>query len=565
MNHRTIRTLFSVVFLFLLSRCEVFAFQNGEEYRSLGILSSRMVVWFVAQLHLLFAAFVLGVPIFSVIIEYIGVYKRDTRYDRLAREFITLTITAYSVTALLGGLLLFVLIAFYPGFFNYLSSVFYSTMIFYGLLFLAETVTLYFYYYSWESLGENKVIHLSLGVLLNLIGLTLMFVANSWATFMMSPSGIDMETGALTGLWEAVNNPTWMPVNIHRLIGNIAFGGAVVAAYGAIRFLLSETKEEKAHYDWMGHTGNLIAISALIPLPFAGYWLGKEIYDYNQAMGIRMMGDLFSWLFIIQASMVGVIFLGTNYYLWSGMNRISGAEVFKPVRPLLVAVLILCIGVWMTPHTLFGMEKILSNHHPTLGVLGLMSAKNSAVNIIILVTFFTFFLYRRATTGAAGEGVRGSRLQIAVLLVAGILVIAIGVVGYIPKYSGEIRINTLTPAQVIIVLFSMCLVTGFDVVRLKNRSAPAKIEWGNMTNRSQYILILIAVTFTSLMGLMGYARSGIRENWHVYGVVEDTSVDAFTPTLGYAMDYISQIMVVFVLLLVLIFWLRGLQRGDGDQ
>ena len=34
------------------------------------------------------------------------------------------------------------------------------------------------------------------------------------------------------------------------------------------------------------------------------------------------------------------------------------------------------------------------------------------------------------------------------------------------------------------------------------------------------------------MGLMGYVRSGLRQHWHVYGVVRDTSVDAFTPTLG---------------------------------
>ena len=48
----------------------------------------------------------------------------------------------------------------------------------------------------------------------------------------------DEETGAFIGtLWQAVNNFTWMPVNIHRLIGNIAFGGAIVGAYAAFRFL----------------------------------------------------------------------------------------------------------------------------------------------------------------------------------------------------------------------------------------------------------------------------------------------------------------------------------------
>ena len=48
------------------------------------------------------------------------------------------------------------------------------------------------------------------------------------------------------------------------------------------------------------------------------------------------------------------------------------------------------------------------------------------------------------------------------------------------------------------------------------------------------MLIFIAVTFTWLMGLMGYVRSGLKQHWHVYGVIRDNSPDAFTPTLGFA-------------------------------
>ena len=36
-------------------------------YRNFPILGSRLAVWAVAQLHLNFAAFILGVPIFAVI------------------------------------------------------------------------------------------------------------------------------------------------------------------------------------------------------------------------------------------------------------------------------------------------------------------------------------------------------------------------------------------------------------------------------------------------------------------------------------------------------------------
>ena len=57
------------------------------EYRRFPVVGSRVAIWVVAQLHLLFAAFVLAVPIFAVIIEFIGFRTKDPRYDELAHEF----------------------------------------------------------------------------------------------------------------------------------------------------------------------------------------------------------------------------------------------------------------------------------------------------------------------------------------------------------------------------------------------------------------------------------------------------------------------------------------------
>jgi cytochrome bd ubiquinol oxidase subunit I len=55
-------------------------------YRSFPLIGSRLAVWAVAQLHLNFAAFILGVPIFAVIIEIIGWRTGEARYDWLSHE-----------------------------------------------------------------------------------------------------------------------------------------------------------------------------------------------------------------------------------------------------------------------------------------------------------------------------------------------------------------------------------------------------------------------------------------------------------------------------------------------
>ncbi|MCH7991303.1 MAG: hypothetical protein IIC35_02630, partial [Gemmatimonadetes bacterium] len=48
-----------------------------REYGDFPIIGSRAAVWIAAQLHLFFAAFVLGVPMFAVVAEAIGIFAQD--------------------------------------------------------------------------------------------------------------------------------------------------------------------------------------------------------------------------------------------------------------------------------------------------------------------------------------------------------------------------------------------------------------------------------------------------------------------------------------------------------
>ncbi|MPZ21405.1 MAG: hypothetical protein GEV06_26455, partial [Luteitalea sp.] len=99
------------------------------EYRTVPVVGSRVAIWAVAQLHLLFAAFVLAVPLFAFIIEVIGYKTGDLRYDRLAYEFTKLLSVSFSLTATFGAFLTFMLIILYPKFTNYLMSVFSPTFL----------------------------------------------------------------------------------------------------------------------------------------------------------------------------------------------------------------------------------------------------------------------------------------------------------------------------------------------------------------------------------------------------------------------------------------------------
>jgi cytochrome bd ubiquinol oxidase subunit I len=534
------------------------------EYRTFPVVGSRVAIWSVAQLHLLFAAFVLAVPLFAFIIEAIGYKTKDPRYDRLAQEFTKLLSVSFSLTATFGAFLTFMLVILYPKFTNYLMSVFSPTFLPYVLLFFAEAFFLYTYYYGWGKF--HPLVHLGLGLGLNLVGTSIMFIANAWLTFMMSPRGVS-ETGAVLSVWDAIYNYTWMPINVHRVIANIAFGGSVAAAYAAFKFLQAETDEERAHYDWMGYIGNFVAISAFLPLPFAGYWLAKEIYAFSQTLGLTMMGGAFSWLFIIQAVLIGNLFLAANYYLWLGMGRVEGVQPLQKFIKYLLIGIAICFAVWATPRSIIAtvseVRAMGGSSHPILGYLGVMSAKNTAVNILILTTFMSFLLYRRTGKIATVPWARfGHAAQLAIFATAASIVIFLGVYGYFVEATVRIRLSV---PQVSSVLIAMVSITAIDVFLFRGATRTGEVRWGRIPRISQYVLIFIAVTFTWLMGLMGYVRSGLRQHWHVYGVIRDTSVDAFTPTLGFATKVVSVTVIEFFLLIGVVFWIASLHdRPDFE-
>ena len=407
---------------------------------------------------------------------------------------------------------------------------------------------------------------MSIGLVLNTVGLTLMFVANAWTSFMMSPSGVDA-AGAITGtVWEATRNPLWNPLNLHRFLANIAYGGAIVGGYAAYMFLAEKRAEAKAHYDWMGYTSNFIAIIGFLPLPFAGYWLMAEIYAYSQQMGITAMGGILAWLFIIQAVLIGTIMLAANYYLWSGLMRTDrGAEYAKYVKYIAVVI----VGgflVWVTPHSLVltpsELQVLGGTNHKVLGPLGIMPAKNTAVNLMLVMTFLSFQMFYRSSRVATVSWAKQGNMVIIALYVIGIAnIVGAGVYGYFTPTVYKVGASVPQVTTTLMIIVASVVI---DVLMLRGAKTE-KVHWGRMSERSQYALFVLPVAFTWLMGLMGYIRSSLRTNWHIYTIMKDNSSEAYIPTIGEAGNTITAITLGFMAIMVFVFWLSRLGATKQDE
>ncbi|MCA9480071.1 MAG: hypothetical protein KC545_06905, partial [Nitrospira sp.] len=174
----------------------------------------------------------------------------------------------------------------------------------------------------------------------------------------------------------------------------------------------------------------------------------------------------------------------------------------------MLIVLLLCLGVWMTPHSLVASleeaRKMGGTHHPLLGVFGVMSAKMTVSNLMILVTFMSFIMYWRAgKVETAGWAKAAKAIMGALLVLAGIAVVVLGVWGYF--VPAIIRINYFSVAQVLIVLFIMITFTPLTALLMKSAKTTTEMVWGKMPIRAGYSLVLNAVMVILLMSLMGYA------------------------------------------------------------
>lgn len=430
--------------------------------------------------------------------------RENPQVERLAHECMKVVAVCYSFTALSGGFFLLLLVAYYPSFISWLIRGFNDlTTVWYPIVFVIETMFMYLYYYMWDPMNNTgrKATHLVLGILLNIAGITLLVLMDAPAAFMLTPTKMAGSLKEIAAFGESawIHNFTWWPLNFHRLVGNLTYGGFVVAFIGALMFLWSDKEEDRAYYDWQGYIGNALGLGFMLPLPIMGYIYAKEVYMYDAAIGMYIMSDRLSMFMLMQGLLIGFLFIGANYYMWISVKRVEGHEKYLTPMKVGFVLLFICSAIWYSPRHFFatmmlepgmlpaGMTKeayLAATELPgPLSIFALMQAKNTAATFMVLISLCNYIIYRIACT-------------------------------------------------------------------------KGKIVYGKVNPLSQYILVFLVFSDIWLMTLMGAIRELARKNFHVYKVLKDLTVDAYTPTLNHAAKITTVTVWIFFILITGIVWMQ---------
>jgi len=535
-----------------------------ESYGGSTFLDKRSILWIFIQQHFFLGSFILGVPMMAWMLEGFSYFRRKAKpeearkHDQLAREFMQIALPFVGLTILFGIALLIAFLMFYTEFSRYMGSIFKPVLYLYLLAFPLENLLLITYTRTWNRWqeGRQKWKHLALGGLTCLNGLAIIYLANALMAFMMSPAGIDAEGHFLGSIWNAVHTPLWNPLNVHRILASIMFSGAVIAAYAAFQMLTTRDPEKKAHYDWMGHVSIMIAIVNLFILPFAGYWFAKAIFIYRNRMGVTLMGGKLSWPFIMQAMLIGLIFLAVTFYLWKGTDRMKGSERYQHLVKYMMMILTVSFIIWVTPHTIPASDSEFKamggTQHPIVGYYGTMAAKNTAINTMILSFGLCYMIFQRCNKKMAiSWSRRGNLALIALFAVAEAYIIFIGVYGFFIPASTRVKLALPQFSAAMIALGGGMIL---NWAMLKGSKVLGPVQWGKLPASGAFSLFSLAVFISTTMVLMGYIRSSVRLDWHITEIMKDATPWASTPSLGYAVGMVLLNVLIFWGITTLIFW-----------
>lgn len=310
---------------------------------STGVATALVALLMLA--HVQFAAWQQGGYIILAVSDFVGWKRKSERYDRFSRGLVTALGATFAVG---GSLAIFAVMILFLGlwshFFVDLQRVLFWPFVAEAAAFVGEIVCLYPLYARWDRLGRVRGLRIGLEILLFINAELQMLLINMVASYMLTPrNAFDLPA--------ILMNPTEIPLEIHRFVGNIAWAGAIIAMTAGIRLLLRSGRrpDVRPYLDWMGHYGLIYAIGFTIAQPLVGWEYAKEIQLHAYASWYDMMLGGLSVAFLFQVFLLGSIFTVGIFYLWRRV-RASGFR-----SPALAVCTVLSFGAWMlisTPSSL---------------------------------------------------------------------------------------------------------------------------------------------------------------------------------------------------------------------
>ncbi|MHB1134020.1 MAG: cytochrome ubiquinol oxidase subunit I [Chloroflexota bacterium] len=294
-------------------------------------LVRRLTMALLMLTHLQFASFLIGVFTLGVAVEFLWVLSRHNEWLlRLAKGLSLTAVILYGYGAVLAIMFVLLIALMWPTFWIGLVQINFWPFVLEGITFVLTILYLFPWHYTWNSLARFPAVHLSLGLALAVVAQLQQAMIDIVAGYMLTPVPPENQLRLFL-------NPTAIPLDMHRLAGDLSLAGFFIAAFAAFRTLRSRQSADRAYYDWMGHIGLITGLGFLFIQPAVGLSYVEEIRANAPGAFSQMMRGSLSWVFLVQIFILSVLFFLGVLYMWLQVRK-SGRQGGGVLRAMLVLV-----------------------------------------------------------------------------------------------------------------------------------------------------------------------------------------------------------------------------------
>lgn len=226
------------------------------------LLPSRIQMAFTLGYHILLVPLGVALPVYTLVLEGIGLRRKDPDALKLARRWSVVMAVQFAVGAVTGTILSFEFGLLWPRMLGRFGAAFGLGFAVEGWGFFLEAVFVSLYLYGWTRLSSR--LHFAIGLVLppaGLLGAFGVLAANSW---MNTPGGVSLQSGrpvsvdVLAALFtRALGYEFW-----HFLIAIYLTCGFVIASIYAVGWL----RGRRDHYHRLGFAVPFTVAALLTPV-----------------------------------------------------------------------------------------------------------------------------------------------------------------------------------------------------------------------------------------------------------------------------------------------------------
>lgn len=301
----------------------------------LPLITNRWAVGIFFLIHIIFGSFTMGSLVLGPTYEWIGLRREDPRYERYARTLGNVNLKIFSLGATLGGFAVLVVAALYGKFFVTLITIFFWPSVVAFTIWFLTIAGLLFYNLRWDRFRARKGWHILIGYGAAATEHVFLFIIVALDSYMLTPG---------QGLGAFFNASYW-PELAHRFVGNLSWASFFIAAVAAVYAAVSRQPANRLYFHWAARVSLVVGFITLAIQIGLGAIFVESIKRASPGAYQYSLQGPFSWLWLIQATFIAVLLIGSNLY-FSQSRR-------TPAGPALTAIVVVTSLITMLPAAVF--------------------------------------------------------------------------------------------------------------------------------------------------------------------------------------------------------------------